>query len=357
MFIKCLKTALAALLLTTFTAFAQKGEDGPLRFETLSWNFGEIEESAGPVRHTFAYINLSEYEMRPEYVRPSCSCTTALYQHEAVPPGQTGEITVIYDPASLPGQFHQYVEFVTNHGKSRYRLVIDGVVKERTKEVDELFPYFVNEGLQVSSLTVRLGYAEQGVEMVKTVGIANTSKSTIKLGAKLQKAQPGITVSTPAELKPGTDGLLTITSRIPSGNYGSIDNKVIILADGKESVKNITLSGYAVDKRVESADAPSFRYTPTLVNLGSRKAGSTAKAKISVSNTGGKPLHIRRIECPAGVSISLTAGQTIQPKASMDVQMEVAVPQGNGNIKGSVRVFTDDPARPMREILYTTLIK
>ena len=79
-------------LLCCCSALAQKPAGGSLRFDSTTWDFGEIKESEGVVSHEFNYINMSDHDVVLEFVTPGCSCTTTTYDRSPLPPGQATRV-------------------------------------------------------------------------------------------------------------------------------------------------------------------------------------------------------------------------------------------------------------------------
>lgn len=333
-----------SLLLTMSAAYAQDGRDGTLFFESLSHDFGTIEESAGPVSHSFVYVNTSGKDIFITSALPSCSCTTAAYEGTVLPSGAAGEIKVTYDPAALPGPFRQNV-LVRTSNKDSYRLYIEGVVKERDKGRDELYPYFLTDGLQVSGLDARFGFVPQASVAEKHIGLVNTSSSTLRLSWRPEHEDSGLKVSLPESLLPGQTAEMVISYDIAKGRLGTLDNSITLTASGHEASRSIALSGYAVHGLGAKAGSPSFRFEPTMIRWDGRK-----KADITIHNDGRESLLILKLECSPGLSIELPEGTSIPGGGSLKVRVRNDSPR-SGAAEGRIRFFTNDPSRPARDII------
>lgn len=321
-------------------------KDAALMFSEKSYDFGAIEESAGPVSHTFVCVNVSGKDVSLNSVIPSCACTTADYDHSVIPSGSAREIKVTYDPASLPGQFRQSV-LVRGSDRHEYRLVVEGVVKERQKGVDEAFPYFVAPGIQVSSLSARFGFAPQGTVSSKEIGIVNVSDKSIDLVWNLAVKDRDLRVTVPSRLAPGETGTILVEYRIPAGRTGTLDNSVTICASGSKAVKSIKLEGYAVNPAKSASAAPSFRFEPTMLLFPKNRKS----ARFTIFNDGTAPLEIQNIEYAGPVVSDLARNESIPAGGQRTVTVRLGE---NASPSCHIRVFTNDPSRPMREIIIKT---
>lgn len=325
---------------------AQQNEvGGALLFESKSFDFGIIEEAAGPVSHSFAFVNTGGRDVFLAYVTPSCSCTTAGYDSGTIHPGEAGEITVTYDPAMLPGQFRQNV-LVRVSDKSSVRLYIEGVVKERDKGIDEQYPYFLSKGLQSDVLKVRFGFVAQGERMEKRFALVNTSDREMSLSWSTGFPDPGLKVQMPSSLKPGQEGTVVLAYEIEKGRTGTLDNEFTVSVAGSADSKPIMLEGFAVYTTRGSAHSAALRFAPTVLEFGRLRKWSEAV----LFNDGEQDLRILDIETSDGVSAALAKGTVIRGGESLKVKVRMDRKAFQG-AKGYVRLFTNDPVRPVREII------
>ncbi len=100
--------ALALLLATSAQA------QGRLDWAATEHDFGPFAEGE-QATHVFAFTNGGDRPVTLAEVRAACGCTTPTYTREAVAPGATGEITVVYNSQGRPGGFDKTV-FVRAEG-------------------------------------------------------------------------------------------------------------------------------------------------------------------------------------------------------------------------------------------------
>ena len=92
-------------------------------------DFGTIQESDGPVTHTFKIKNEGKTPLVVTKVVASCGCTASEWTKEPIASGKTGEIKVTYDPAGRPQPFSKTVSVYSNGKTGSYVLTIKGVVE------------------------------------------------------------------------------------------------------------------------------------------------------------------------------------------------------------------------------------
>lgn len=347
-----MKKGIILLLFCCLTAAAQRPVETSLRFDSTTWDFGLIKEADGVVSHEFNYINLSDHDVVLEFVTPGCSCTTTTYNHSPLPPGQAATIVVHFDPASQPGQFHQTVQIVLKGGKERYNLIVEGVVAERERDVDQAYPFPLVPGLQVSSLTARFGFVQQGRSLVKAVGIANTSDREMRLEYALDHPDKDIVVRLPQVLQVGQTALVEIDFSPEPGRLGTLDNGIAIFPAGESKGKSVALEGYAVQTVDKKPGAASLRFQPTQLDFGKVKIGRKAKASVTLFNDGNEALKILKMEIPEAITLDFKQNASIAPGKSMKLEAVLLLKDKYfRQDELRVRLFTNDPNRPIRDIV------
>ena len=329
-----------------------------LTFEETTWDFGQIKEADGAVSHQFNFINTSGKDVSFLLATGGCSCTTISYDRSAIPAGGASSVKVTFDPAGQPGQFHQVVQLVTSGDRQQYNLIIEGVVAERERPLDQLYPYPLVIGLQVSGLTARFGFVQQGTSLVKRVGIANTSDQPVELDFRLDKPDPAIRVSVPQRLESGEEGEVEIEFAPERGRIATLGNGVAVFPRGLQPGKSIALEGYSVSTTQGSAGSPSLRFQPTLLDFGTVRPGKKAKASVTLFNDGAMPLVILKSELPEGLKVKVKEGAVINAGEKMKLEAELTLPKGVTQSKDyRVRLFTNDPQRPVRDVVCKMTIK
>ena len=340
------------LFFCCFTAMAQRPVTTSLRFDSTTWDFGVIKESDGVVSHEFNYINMSDQDVLLEYVTPGCSCTTATYDHSPLPPGQAATLIVHYDPASQPGQFHQTVQVVLKGGRERYNIIVEGVVAEREKDVDQLYPFPLVLGLQVSSLSARFGFVQQGRSLTKTIGIANTSGKDVRLDYVLDNPDPDVVVRIPQVLQSGQTGWVEIDFSPAPGRIGTLDNGLFIYPEGMNKGKAVSLEGYAVLTTEKKPGSASLRFQPTMLDFGKVRINKKAKASVTLFNDGKESLEILKVEIPDAITVKLPQNASIQGGKSLKLEATLILEDRHFRKEDlKVRLFTNDPQRPIRDIV------
>ena len=115
-------------LCMALVAVAMMGQDPVITFVKTEHDFGKINEADGRVSTVFEFKNEGMAPLILSNVRASCGCTTPTWTKEPIEPGQTGSITVTYNPNGRPGRFQKTVTITSNATEPTKRVYIKGEV-------------------------------------------------------------------------------------------------------------------------------------------------------------------------------------------------------------------------------------
>jgi hypothetical protein len=84
-----------------------------MAFAETSHDFGAIDQDS---KHTkvFEFKNTGDKPLLIETARGSCGCTVPNYPKQPIPPGETGEIEVVYSPGKQKGKQNKSVTIIAN---------------------------------------------------------------------------------------------------------------------------------------------------------------------------------------------------------------------------------------------------
>lgn len=104
------------------------GEGARIVFDKTLHNFDVVHEEAGTVSHDFVFTNTGDAALVVVEVNTNCGCTVADFPQAPIAPGDSGVITITFDPKGNPGEFAKEIVVKTNAKKKKSRLRIKGVV-------------------------------------------------------------------------------------------------------------------------------------------------------------------------------------------------------------------------------------
>ena len=131
---KRLINTMLLLLAMTLTTVAQDNDYAEITFKEISYNFGTIKESKGPVTHKFEFTNTGNKPLILTNVTASCGCTQPEYPTKPIKPGKKGTIKVTFSPIGRAGAFKKTVKVKTNGREPRSVLQIQGTIIPAKRE-------------------------------------------------------------------------------------------------------------------------------------------------------------------------------------------------------------------------------
>ena len=78
------------------------------KFEKEVHDFGNVKEGT-QAEYVFKFTNIGKEPLVITNVQASCGCTTPKWTKEPVKPGETGQVTAIYNSKGRPGNFNKAV--------------------------------------------------------------------------------------------------------------------------------------------------------------------------------------------------------------------------------------------------------
>ncbi len=84
-----------------------------MAFKQDKFDFGTVNEGE-KVEHVFSFENTGDEPLTITKAKGSCGCTVPNYPKEPIPPGQSGEIKVVFDSKGKTGKRNQTVTIDAN---------------------------------------------------------------------------------------------------------------------------------------------------------------------------------------------------------------------------------------------------
>jgi hypothetical protein len=351
--------ALGICLLVVPT-FGQTSERSQVRYNTLSHDFGRIQETAGPVSFTFEFTNTSREPFIIEFISVSCGCTTPQYSREPVLPGRSGSISVTFDPTGRPGAFRSPVIVTSNNRRDQVTLTLTGEVIPRPRTIEDQFPIELSPGgLRITGSNLLFGYVGRGSKRSQSLDLYNGGGAPVTLGYRLTSPAPaaGYSVAfTPAVLPPGQRGQVTFTYDLAGADVWGLQNVSFVLTEGGRATdKPLTAYATVTDDfsgmtEAQKAAAPKASFDAQFNHFGSVGRNRTLSHDFTLTNTGSAPLLIRHVRA-SGPYISYNVPRTsVASGESLVIRVTLRTPDSAERISESISIVLNDPARPMREL-------
>jgi len=343
-------------LISASTAGVAQQKAATMSFDNLEHNFGDIEEEAGPVSHTFRFRNTGSIPLIIHDVKSSCGCTTPSYSKQPVLPGAEGYIKATYDPKNRPHGFEKAISIKTNAEPADVVLKIKGNVIPRDKGLEELYPFNVN-GIRLKSNHISFTKLNNNQKDLRSVEIINDTDSPLKLGFNDVPEYIHVKAE-PTQLAPGEKGRITATYDASQRNaWGYVIDRLRLSVNGQivpGGQLTITANIQEDFSKLTSAErqkAAKIAFNDTEFNFGDIKQGEKVEHTFRISNKGKSDLVIRDVKASCGCTAVKPDKNIIKPGETTSMKAIFNSAGKTGRQNKTISIITNSPDQP-RSILW-----
>lgn len=154
-------------------------QNSPITFEKKSHDFGTFPEDGDSPTCNFQFINQGKEAIAIVHVQTTCGCAVASYTHTPIAPGQTGNISITYNPQGRPGKFARSALVSFSNSNEKVKLYITGMVTPGVERKHKSFPYVMGD-LQLKTTGIRFN-PMRGKEQEQNIVVVNSGKTPIRL--------------------------------------------------------------------------------------------------------------------------------------------------------------------------------
>lgn len=344
---------LSSLLFITIIAFAQQPV---ITFQKTEHDFGKINEGDGRVSTIFEFKNEGMEPLVLSNVRASCGCTTPTWTRTPIEPGQTGSITVTYNPNGRPGRFQKTITVTSNATSPTTKLYIKGeVLPKQVKPKDE-YPVKMGE-LSLKGKILEYDKILKGKTLTKSIEYANQTDQEVTVEVLVNDKDNFLhPVLTNKKLNPKEAASLNVIfDAATCKEYGPVQRDLYIMVNGKRILTDeyrITIKADIEEDftGVDLANAPLAECDKE-INLGTVKAGQKITGKAILKNAGINQLYVRRIISPDELVVLTTKNSVVKSgkntilNATVNTIQKDGKPLASGVYHRIVRIITNDPKK------------
>ena len=347
-----------ATLCMAMTAIAMFAQDPVLTFEKTEHDFGKINESDGRVSTVFTFKNEGMTPLVLSNVRASCGCTTPTWTKEPVEPGQTGSITVTYNPNGRPGRFQKTITITSNATEPTKKLYIKGEVIPKPAKPSTKYNVQVGD-LSMRSKTIDLGTIKKGTVLSGELEYANLTQAAHNVELAVNAADAFLInqVTLPTVNANETGKFVFAIDSKKTKLYGPIEAYAYVVIDGKKEISEtykLTIKANIAEDFSQLTEEERLlspkMVTESVVDLGTVAKGKVAKGQLTLLNVGVNPLQIRRVYS-TDKNIAIKAAKPIKSgkKGAIAFEINIAGKEA-GKYTRQIVVITNDPQQPQKTV-------
>ncbi len=351
---------MSMLLLISMGVFAQQAV---ITFTHKEHNFGKIDEAGGKVSTVFEFKNEGMEPLVLSNVRASCGCTTPTWTRTPIEPGQTGTITVTYNPNGRPGRFQKTVTITSNATTPTVKLYIKGeVIPKQAKPADK-YPVKIG-ALSVNKNSLSYGIVMDDASKTQSIEYANLTDKPITVEVLVNEHDKFIVAEASLEqIAPKQTGKIVVKfDGKACKEYGTISRNIYVMVNGKQVLSddykitiNATLrENFSKLTAEQRQQAPIIELTQK-VDLGTLKMGAKQTHKLNIKNAGVNPLILRKIACRNAEYLSFKlAKSTLKGGKTTTLAITLNTAELKpGNYTRQIEVISNDPNRSRQFVTLT----
>lgn len=341
------------LMVAIVMSVAAMAQEAVLSFEKTTHDFGKINESDGRVTTVFTFKNEGMIPLVLTNVKASCGCTSPNWTKEPVEPGQTGNITVTYNPSGRPGRFQKSITITSNASAEPVRIYIKGEVIPKPAAAN--YPHKIGV-LSVQRNFVNFGNVKKGSPKTVEIEYANTTDKAIKVDLRFDynKQSYWVPLITATTVEPGKTGKLQVTLMteqcplygpeetvmyfVVNGQlHNGANEGIVFKADIKQDFSKMTPE--------EIQLAPIAEVSTNNVQAGVIKTGKKMTAELVLKNAGINPLMVHRIYSNDS-HVSCTLPKAIKSGKSDKIRIEIDATKATpAQYNREITIITNDPKK------------
>lgn len=349
-------------LLCSFMCFASL--TAQVKWLEETHNFGAFAEDDGIVTCKMQFVNISDKPVIINQVHVTCGCTNPSFDKKSIEPGDTGYVTISYNPYGRPGRFEKKIYVDLNTTPSRYALFIKGSVIGSPSTVNEKYPVTAGP-LRLRNSIAPFGEVIKGLSKSYFLEVYNASSDTVR--PVWQNVPDYMAVGAPSEtIFPGENMAYTfMLASDKVGQYGLTTDTLILIPDialpGNSFPIPFTVlvqEDFSKLTPGQMKNSPIIQTSVSKLNFDEFPIGETISKTLEITNAGNDPLLIRRLYSSTdAITVSIDNNKIKKGKNAM-VKVTVNPSLMKEKVLNErITIVSNDPEEPLLNIRISGLKK
>lgn len=183
-------------------------DSATLSFDTRHIVAERMNEDDVPRSFIYRFVNVGEDTLKIQRLLSTCSCASAVCTRNIVPPAESAEIRITYDPKGHPGRFERKVFVYTIDDAAPAAVLRLSVDVAKGDDLSHEWPVPMGD-IRVRRTEVRFAAGEKAVETLRFI---NVSDGPLSLECEKAFLPDCLTFETvPAVAAPGEEGMIRIS--------------------------------------------------------------------------------------------------------------------------------------------------
>jgi hypothetical protein len=342
-------------LLLGFQGFAQQQAVAKLVWKVNRIDLGTVLEEQGLQSVTFDFIVSQGRYFAIQEVVTDCGCTTVSYSKDSLGIGESGKISVDFDPSSAAGFFSKLVLVKGNQGQVQDSLFIEGIALPYPANLERNYPVKLGFlGLRMKK--VSMGDVFDNEPKVKYLEFFNYGTQTLEKQDFNAKVPAYMQIEQVQDLvRPQERGLLRISYEAKQRpELGTVSDKIWINwrkeEEGKMELEVLAdlFDYFSPISKEQLDDVPQLMMSDKIIQLGEISSNAVQRRSVTLTNLGKENLEIRKVQGNCPCLITEYSKSVLLPGETMELNL-VFDPVGRKGIdQRNIYIFTNDPVNPVQ---------
>ena len=342
-------------LLVGFEAYAQQQAVAKLVWKVNRIDLGTVLEEQGLQSVTFDYTLSQGSHYGIQEVVTDCGCTTVSYSKDSLGIGDSGKISVDFDPSSAAGFFSKLVLVKGNQGQVQDSLYIEGIALPYPTNLERNYPVKLGfVGLRMKK--VSMGDVFDNEPKVKYLEFFNYGTKALEKQVFHANTPAYIQIQQVQDLvRPQERGLLKISYEAKERpELGAVSDKIWINwskeEEGKMELEVLAdlFDYFSPISKERLEEVPQLLMSQKIIQLGEISSNAVQRRTVTLTNSGKENLEIRKVQGNCSCLITEYPKSLLLPGEMMELNL-VFDPVGRKGIdQRNIYIFTNDPVNPVQ---------
>ncbi len=351
-------------LLFGLHGFAQQQAKAKLVWKVNRIDLGTVLEEQGIQSVTFDYtVSQGSYFTIQEIVT-DCGCTKVSYNKDSLGIGDSGKITVDFDPSSAAGFFSKLVLVRGNQGQVGDSLFIEGISIPYPANLERNYPVKL-EFLGFRMKKINMGDVFDNEPKTKFVEFFNFGTQVLEKKAFKVDSPSYIRIEqVQDQIRPKERGLLKVTYEANlRPELGAVSDKIWIKWNKVEErrleleILADLFDYFAPISKSELGKVPQLLLDQKLLDLGEIDSSTIQRRTILLTNLGKENLEIRKVQENCSCLTIEYPKNVLLPGEKMELGLVFDPVGRKGNDQRNIYFFTNDPVNPVQLLVLKSKIK
>ncbi|PCJ67257.1 MAG: hypothetical protein COA58_02765 [Bacteroidetes bacterium] len=329
-----------------------------IEFKKKSIDLGSIYVEGGIVTTKYEFTNNGSKVFKILNMDAACGCTKPRASSKVFAPGETGFITVEFNPKGIRGKVDKWI-YVRGNFSDAYEIKLNFSAEISSQQNRVAGQYYKGEFGYLLTSKAKLDWGNKYKQDLfqDSISMTNDGYNDIVIKEFVSPTPIIIGTNLPIILKPGETKKIRLT--IDVGQVDTIGYYSGILklktTDKFYSTKEIAFGvtyyhDYRKLKRKHLKKSPKLILDKTEINMGSMGSGEKKTKSINISNAGKSNLEILRIDTDCSCALLSPEKNTIAPGETITVAVKFDSLYKKGSQNKRIMIYTNDPVNPTKSV-------